>query len=122
MLFATLSGFIIYSIWQQNKKLNQLKSKIIKSHLLIESLTTKIAKIDLSLKKQDESLKKQDESLEKLKKETSRKFVSNEQTDNSLHGYERAKGLVQRGIPLDQNMLQKCNLTEEELELLSDVT
>lgn len=36
--------------------------------------------------------------------------------------YERAKSLLKRGMPLDRDLMKSCSMTEEEFELLSEVS
>ena len=105
-------GLFSYAIWHMNRKIKELKTKIMRNNILLKSISK-------SLNLMESEIKMQLVELAELHKNQSRKMHTAAQ-DDILTGYSRAKGLVQRGMRLDENTMKSCSLTKEELELLSE--
>jgi hypothetical protein len=112
-LFSGVIASLGYFTWQLNAKFKDIKSKLIKNQVLIKS-------INKQLESMQTSMIEHKEALENIQKISVRK-QSIQPSKDIIHGYERAKDLVQKGLSLDKSSLKSCNLTEEELELLSDM-
>ena len=107
-----LVGLFSYAVWHMNMKIKELKIKIMRNNILLKS-------INKNLSSKDSEIKKQMSELSELHKNQQRK-VNTDAENDILNGYSRAKGLVQRGMQLDENTMKSCSLTKEELELLSE--
>lgn len=111
-LSLILVGLFSYALWHMNMKIKELKTKMMRNNILLKSISKSLASMESEMKIQLAE-------LVELHKNQSRKMNTVAQ-DDILTGYTRAKGLVQRGMRLDENTMKTCSLTKEELELLSE--
>lgn len=113
-LFAI--GFVCFNLVKINQSLYKLNQMNAQNEAFIQSLYKRLDKrlADLEL-----NFDKQLEALKAIPKEraSSTHFVSKEAIEQN---YERAKSLLKRGLPLDRDLMQSCNITEEEFELLGN--
>tara|TARA_Y100000588_G_C14191700_1_gene898303 strand:- start:1147 stop:1527 length:381 start_codon:yes stop_codon:yes gene_type:complete len=116
IFFLALSFILVclfsYAFWQMNLKIKELKIKIMRNNILLKSINKNLAALESGMTTQMAELAAQH-------KNQSRKASSLAQ-DDILTGYTRAKGLVQRGMQLDESTMKSCSLTKEELELLAE--
>lgn len=114
--FAALIGFIYYQINKLSGYFTEIKETLSQNHDLIHALNTKLTDLDIQIKAQEVV-------FHTLQKGLTHKHAHGSgvaTADLVVSNYERAKGFMQRGVSLDRDVLRNCNITEEEMELLSD--
>jgi len=114
--FAALIGFIYYQINKLSGYFSEIKLLVAHKNDALSTISQSLLEIKLQLKSQEEiiqSLKQGTVQTQSVNMSSKEKIVNN---------YERAKGLMQRGVHLDNDVLRNCDITEEELELLSETS
>lgn len=110
-----LFGFMTYQIIKMHRLLTKLNRKLIQNERNLQLFSKKIEDLKSNIEEQFEALK----ALSKKPPEPlpSTSFVSKEAIEQN---YKRAKNLIERGVVPNRELMESCNMTEEELELLSD--
>lgn len=109
-----LMGFMCYHLIKMNRLLTRFNRKIIQNEKSIHVFSKKITELKSHFEEHFESLKVI--SKKPAPSVSSTSFVSKEVIEQN---YERAKNLIERGVVPDRELMESCNMTEEELELLS---
>ena len=105
-------GFMCYHLVKLGQSLKKLHFKSTQNDLLVQLIHTRFTDLDTTFKEQVETLKTVPQAHSSSAGLTSRELIE--------QNYERAKSLLKRGLPLDRDLMQSCNITEEEFELLGD--
>lgn len=109
-----LFGFMCYHIIKMSRLLTRLNRKLIQHERIIRLSSKNVTDLKSSVEEQLEALKVISKKPASPVPNTS--FVSKEAIEKN---YERAKNLIERGVVPNRELMESCNMTEEELELLS---
>jgi hypothetical protein len=109
-----LMGFMCYHIIKMSRLLTRFNRKLIQNEKTTHVFSKKITELKSHFEEQFETLKVI--SKKPAPPVSSTSFVSKEVIEQN---YERAKNLIERGVIPDRELMESCNMTEEELELLS---
>lgn len=109
-----LLGFMCYQVIKMTQLLAQIKVELMKNDMMMQWAGKKIRELDTKFEEQLETLK----SIPKAQS-ANPAFMPKEVIEQN---YERAKSLIKRGVPLDLDLMKSCAMTEEEFELLTEMT
>jgi hypothetical protein len=110
-----LMGFMCYHIIKMSRLLTKLNRKLIQNEKIIQLFNKKITDLKSHFEEQFEALKVISKKPTPAISSSS-SFVAKEVIEQN---YERAKNLIERGVTPDRELMESCNMTEEELELLA---
>ena len=111
-IIAGIVGFIYYHLNKLSGQLNALKAANIEQNQIMSAIKGSLIELDTKMQAQEKI-------LTNLKSGTRSGTANALQSDAIVNNYERAKGLIERGIPVSPSVLKNCNMTEEEIELLA---
>lgn len=106
-------GFLCYHIIKMSRLLTKVNRKLVQNERNVQLLSEKITALKGNLEEQFEALKV-------ISKKPAVPVVNTTLAKESIvQNYERAKNLLDRGVVPNRELMESCNMTEEELELLS---
>lgn len=111
LIVFTLSGIVLYQLNSINKILLKTKIKMSQNTIALRVLFKKLQSVEVGLKNQSKHLNSLNEQPWPISKKT----------DSIATEYERARRILKKGTEAELNTLHNFDMTEEEIELLTDL-
>jgi len=110
-ILLVLSSFFLY-------QLMVLKQIIVKTKMKLSQNTIALRVIYKNIQALESNIQSQSTMLTKFDQQTLNQTNPNDKIE---HQYTRAKRILQQGSEEDIHSLHSCDMTEEEMELLTDL-